>query len=304
MTTLTRGTRPSRTAHAVNGRRAGRPRRAGQRGRLARPGRLTYLSLLAVAAFSIFPLYWSAVVASQTNDAIGRVPPTLLPGGRFLDNASRVFEESEFAKALVNSFIVSGTVAVSMVLFSTLAGYAFAKLRFRGRNALMLVVVGTLMVPTQLGTVPLYILMGELGWINSLQAVIVPFMVSAFGVFFMRQYLVEAVPTELLEAGRMDGCSMIRLFWHVVMPAARPAAAVLGMLTFMQTWNEFFWPLLVMTPDNPTVQVALRDLAAGYVTDYSLIFTGTVIGTVPLIVVFVLLGRQIIGGIMQGAIKG
>jgi cellobiose transport system permease protein len=120
----------------------------------------------------------------------------------------------------------------------------------------------------------------------------------------MTQYLSEAVPTELLEAGRVDGCSTIRLFWHVVLPAARPAAAVLGMLTFLTAWNDFFWPLVVLTPEDPTVQVVLSTLSAGRITDYSLALTGALIAILPLLVVFVVLGKQIIGGIMQGAVKG
>jgi cellobiose transport system permease protein len=133
--------------------------------------------------------------------------------------------------------------------------------------------------------------------------VIVPGLVTAFGVFFMTQYMTRAVPTELLEAGRVDGCSTARLFWHVVLPAARPAAAVLGLFTFMQAWNDFFWPLVVLQ-DNPTVQVALSSLASGYTTDYTLTLTGTVLATGPILIVFLVLGRQIVGGIMQGALKG
>jgi cellobiose transport system permease protein len=134
--------------------------------------------------------------------------------------------------------------------------------------------------------------------------VIAPNLVSAFGVFFMTQYLTAALPTELLEAGRVDGCSTISLFWHVVLPIARPAAAVLGMLTFMTSWNDFFWPLVVLTPENPTVQILLSSLASGYFTDFSLTLTGAALATLPLIVVFGLLGKYLISGIMQGAIKG
>lgn len=271
---------------------------------LWRPGKLTYLTLIGLIVFSALPLYWTAVVASQPNSSVAKVPPVLVPGGRFLANAREVFGTVQFAKALTNSFIVSGSIAVSVVFFSTMAGFAFAKLRFRGRNILLLTVISTMLIPVQIAVVPLYIIMGEFGWTNRLAAVIVPFMVSAFGVFFMRQYLVEAVPTELLESGRVDGCSTIRLFWHIVLPAARPAAAVLGMLTFMQAWNDFLWPLIVLTPQNPTVQVALSTLASGYVQDYSLVFTGTAIATIPLLAVFLVLGRQIVGGIMQGAVKG
>jgi cellobiose transport system permease protein len=272
--------------------------------RLHHPRRLTYVLLLGIVAVSAFPLYWSGVVASQTNDAIGRVPPVLVPGGHLFSNIARVFDETTFALALTNSFIVAGAITISVVLFSTLAGFAFAKLRFRGRQALLIAVIATMMVPTQLGIIPLYLLMAKLSWIGSLTAVIVPALVSAFGVFFMTQYLSEAIPTELLEAGRVDGCGTLRLWWHVALPAARPAAAVLGMFTFMGAWNDFFWPLVVLSPDNPTVQVALSTLASGYAQDYSLVLTGTALATLPLVVLFVALGRYIIDGIMQGAVKG
>ncbi|WP_182875224.1 carbohydrate ABC transporter permease [Microbispora sp. H10670] len=264
----------------------------------------TYAALVAVLLGSLFPVYWSLIVASHDNDAIARVPPVLTPGGHLFENIARVFDTTAFGKAMLNSFIVSGSVTVSVVLFSTLAGFAFAKLRFRGRTSLLVVAIATTTVPHQLGIIPLYILMAELGWTGRLEAVIVPGLVTAFGVFFMTQYLSSAVPDELLEAGRIDGCSTLRLFWHVVVPAARPAAAVLGLFTFMQAWNDFFWPLVVLTPENPTVQVALSSLASGYTTDYALVLTGTVLATVPVVAVFAALGRQIIGGIMSGAIKG
>lgn len=270
-----------------------------------RPGRLAYLTLLAVLFFSGFPLYFGLVVASQDNSALGRIPPPVLPGSNLLANIRRVFDTVPFEAALLNSAIVASTITVSVVLFATLAGFAFAKLAFRGRTVLLLVVVATMMVPTQLGVVPLYLMMTELGWTDTLPAVIVPGLVNAFGVFFMTQYLREALPTELLDAGRIDGAATHRLFWHVVLPAARPAAAVLGMLTFLTAWNDYFWPLIVLSsPENYTVQVALSNLRSGYITDYSLVLTGTVLATVPLLVVFVVLGKQIIGGIMQGAVKG
>ncbi|GAA3801171.1 carbohydrate ABC transporter permease [Sphaerisporangium flaviroseum] len=266
--------------------------------------KLTYLTLLAVAFFSALPLYYSVVVASRDNSALADVPPPLIPGGNLFANVARVFDTVPFALALMNSVLVSGAIAISVMFFSTLAGFAFAKLRFRGGRALLVLTVATMMVPTQLGIIPLYLLMVKLEWTGSMYALVVPALVSAFGVFFMTQYLSRALPTELLEAGRVDGCTTWGLFWHVVIPAARPAAAVLGMLTFMSAWNDYFWPLVVLTPENPTVQVALSTLAAGYVSDYALSLTGTALGTLPLVIVFALLGKQIIGGIMQGAVKG
>jgi cellobiose transport system permease protein len=271
--------------------------------RLHRPGRLTYLTLIAVVFFSGFPLYWSVVVASLDNSALGQIPPPLLPGGHLIENVRRVFDTVAFGRALANSVIVASTITFSVVLLSTLAGFAFARLRFAGRPALYVSVIVTIMVPTQLGIIPLYILMAKVGWINTLYAVIAPNLVSAFGVFFMTQYLSSALPADLLEAGRVDGCTTWGLFWHVVLPVARPAAAVLGMLTFMNAWNDFFWPLVVLTPENPTVQVSLSTLSSGYNRDYALTLTGTALATVPLIVVFGLLGKHLIQGIMQGAIK-
>jgi cellobiose transport system permease protein len=269
-----------------------------------RGGRLTYAILAAVTVVSTFPFYWTIVAASTSNSAISRVPPPLLPGGNLLSNLNKALTQVNMAKALLNSTIVAGSIALGTVLFSTLAGFAFAKLRFRGRNLLLFVTIGTLMVPPQLGIIPLFMLIARLQWVNHLQAVILPTLVSAFGVFFMRQYLSEALPTELLEAGRVDGASTFRIFWRIVLPVARPAMAVLGMLTFMQAWNDFFWPIIALTGENPTVQVALLGLGQGYVPDHSIILAGTLIGTVPLLAVFLLLGRHIVGGIMQGAIKG
>ena len=266
--------------------------------------RSTYLLLGIVVLASLFPLYWSLVAASNDQAAISKVPPNLLPGTHLLDNLRRMLELVDMRKALVNSFVVSGSVTISVVLTATLAGFAFAKLRFRGRGALLGTVIATMMVPTQLGIIPLYIMMAQwFGWADHLQALILPAAASAFGVFFMRQYLVSALPTELIEAARVDGCSTLRVYWNIVLPVARPAAAVLGMLTFMATWNDFYWPLVALTPQNPTVQVALSSLAGGYVTDYSVLLTGALVSSLPILVVFALMGRHILDGIMQGAVK-
>jgi cellobiose transport system permease protein len=269
-------------------------------------GRLTYLALVLTAALSIFPIYWMFVVASRTSDAMGQVPPPVTPGGNLGANIARLFENTDayFLTGLINSAIVAISVTVSVVFFSTLAGFAFAKLRFRGRNALLLGIVATMMVPTQLGVIPLYMLMTKLNWNDRLPAVIVPALVTGFGVFMMRQYAGQAVSTELIEAARMDGCNTARIYWNVVLPALRPAAAVLGLLTFMTTWNDFLWPYAVLNdPENPTVQLSLRALSDGYYQDMSQVFTGTAIATLPLLLVFIVFGRQIIGGIMEGAVK-
>jgi cellobiose transport system permease protein len=283
-----------------------RRQQRGRRFQQAGPG--TYLFLILVAAASAFPLYWSFVVASHDNSAVSSYPPVLTPGGELWHNITRLFNSGEvsvnFWTALINSAIVATVVSVCVVFFSALAGFAFAKLEFRGRGFLLLCVVATMLVPVQLGVIPLYIEMAHFGWTNHLQAVIAPNVVTAFGVFLMRQYIVAAVPNELIDASRVDGCHTARVFWHVILPAVRPVAAVLGLLTFMTTWNDFFWPLIVLSSQNPTVQVAVSSLASGYVEDYALVLTGTFVSIVPLLLVFLFLGRNIIGGIMQGAVKG
>ena len=281
-------------------RRRRRPQTAGT----LQGGRLSYLILGFALLISAFPFYWTIVAASRSNADLAKVPPTLLPGPNLIKNFEAVLEEAAIGKALLNSFIVSGSITVGTVLCSTLAGFAFAKLRFRGRGALLTLTIGTMMIPPQLGVIPLFMLIAELQWVNQLQAVILPGLVSAFGVFFMRQYLAQSLPDELIEAARVDGASTARIFWSVVIPIARPGMAVLGMLTFMTAWNDFFWPIIALSSQEPTVQVALRQLGGGYVHDQSVIMAGTLLGTLPVLLVFGLLGRQIVGGIMQGAVKG
>jgi|RhiMetdeSRZDD1v2_1073273.scaffolds.fasta_scaffold15080_7 cellobiose transport system permease protein len=268
---------------------------------------LTRIAIGATIILSIFPLYWMIVVASRDASAATTFPPPMTPGGNLADNVSTAINDdsSNLVKGLINSFIVSGTVAFSVVVISTLAGFAFAKLRFKGSTVLLAIILLTMAVPLQhIGIVPLYIMMIELGWVNTLQAVILPFLVNGFGIFLMRQYTIQAVPDELVEAARIDGASTLRIYWNIVLPAVRPGIAVLGLLTFMQNWNEFLWPLIALSPDNPTVQVAIQQLTTGnYSADYSMIFTGTLLSILPLLIVFIAFGKQIVGGIMEGGVK-
>ncbi|WP_405704715.1 carbohydrate ABC transporter permease [Streptomyces xanthophaeus] len=279
-------------------------RKGGGAGKTMTGGWLAYLILGVALLISAFPFYWTIVAASRSNADLAQVPPSLLPGPNLMKNFEAVLEEADIGKALLNSLIVSGSITVGTVLSCTLAGFAFAKLKFRGRGALLTLTIGTMMIPPQLGVIPLFMLIAELQWVNQLQAVILPGLVSAFGVFFMRQYLIQSLPDELIEAARMDGASTSRIFWSIVIPIARPGMAVLGMLTFMTAWNDFFWPVIALSSQEPTVQVALRQLGGGYVNDQSVIMAGTLLGTLPVLLVFGLLGRQIVGGIMQGAVKG
>lgn len=267
-------------------------------------GGLTYVLLALTAFVFLVPFYYMIVAASRPMAEMNQTPPPLLPGPDLWSNVVKAIESQDIGLALMNSMIVSSVITVSTVLLCTLAGFAFAKMRFRGRNVLFGVALGTMMIPPSLGVVPLYALMATLGLAGDLSSVILPSLVQCFGVFFMRQYLIQTLPDELLDAAKVDGATSLRTFWSIVLPIARPGMAVLAMLTFMTAWNDFFWPVITLNSSNPTVQVALNNLGSGYVPDTSVIMAGTLVGTLPVIVVFLLLGRQIVGGIIAGAVKG
>ncbi|CED92422.1 carbohydrate ABC transporter permease [Actinomyces succiniciruminis] len=271
-----------------------------------RPGPVGYIFLIAAVLISAYPLYFAFLLATSNAAEIAKHPiPSLIPKGDLIDNIHRVINSGiDLWGAFLNSLIVSLIVSLSVVFFSTLAGYSFSKLRFRGRDGLLTFVIATMAVPAQLGVVPLFIVMAKLGWTGQLVAVIVPAMVSAFGVFWMTQYIRDALPYELIEAARVDGASMFRTFWSVALPAARPAASMLALFTFVGSWTNFFWPFIVLGAKNPTLPVALQLLQASYFKDYSLIMAGVVVATVPLLILFVFAGRQLVSGIMQGAVKG
>ena len=272
-----------------------------------KPGIFGYAFLVIVILLALFPLYWSLLIGSGDSTTINKQDIDWLPGGNFLKNAAAVVNNPSvgFWRALTNSIIVSTVVSFSVVLFSTLAGYAFAKLKFKGSRGMLMFIIATMAVPTQLGIVPLFIAMSQ--WLHlsgSLLAVILPALVTAFGVFWMTQYLSQALPDELIEAARVDGASMIRTFWHVALPAARPAAAMLALFTFVATWTNFFWPFIILDSNNPTLPVALSLLQSNYFIDYSIVLAGVLLSTIPLLILFVVAGKQLVSGIMQGAVKG
>jgi cellobiose transport system permease protein len=270
------------------------------------PGILTYVALGVIVFLSVFPFYWMFVVASNDTSAMNAVPPAFVPGGNFLTNAQAVFDRTPFGNALLNSAIVATAVAFTQTLFAAMAGFAFAKMSFPLRNTLFVIVVGSMMVPLQLGVVPQFLLISELGWMNQLIAVIVPGLVTAFGVFWMRMHIASAVPDEVLQAAKVDGAGTFRTFRSIVLPMIRPAAAILALFAFLAAWNDFFWPLIVLqTPDSWTAQVALRQVQSqAYITDFGVQFAATVIATVPLLIISIIMGRQLVRGIMEGAVKG
>ena len=264
-----------------------------------------YLILGFVTFLSIFPFYWMFVVASNGSDEISKNPPTLVPGGNFFKVVGDVYSVVDFNKALLNTVIVGTVVALAQVFFSALAGFAFAKLNFKGRRGMTLFVIGTMMLPSQLGVIPLFMLVSAAGWFDTLMALIVPALVTAFGVFWMRQIIDAQVPNELLEAASIDGAGVLRVYWSIVLPIIRQSGFVLGLFSFLATWNDFLWPSLVLSsPENYTAQIAVTQLQASYVLDYALNMGGAFLATVPLLLLFIFVGRKLVSGVMDGAVKG
>ncbi len=264
-----------------------------------------YIALTFMALLSMFPFYWMFVVASNGTEEVSKIPPAILPGPRFWTVLQHVYEVIDFNVALWNTFFVGIVVAVAQVLFSALAGFAFAKLNFKGRRGLILFVIGTMMLPSQLGIIPLYMLVSGFGWIDTLNALIIPALVTAFGVFWMRQVIDAQVPNEMLEAASIDGAGVMRIYWNIVLPIIRQSGFVLGLFSFLATWNDFLWPNLVLqSPGSFTVQVAVQQLKASYFIDYALNLGGAFMATAPLLLLFVFVGRRLVSGVMDGAVKG
>ena len=265
-----------------------------------------YIALGIVTFLSIFPFYWMFIVASNGTDEISKIPPTLVPGPRFFTVVSNVYEVlPQFNQALLNTVYVGTVVALAQVAFSAIAGFAFAKLNFKGQKFMVLFVILTMMLPSQLGIIPLFMIMGNLGLIDSLGALIIPALVTAFGVFWMRQVIDAQVPNELLEAASIDGAGVFRAYWSIVVPIISQSAFVLGLFSFLATWNDFLWPLLVLnTPENFTAQVAVNQLKSSYAIDYALNMGGAFLSTAPLLILFIFVGRRLVRGVMDGAVKG
>jgi cellobiose transport system permease protein len=280
------------------------PRKASAR-RSSGPGRFAAYGLLAAFGLvAAFPFYWMFIIGSNTTLDATASPPIVTPGTQFLQNAQSVFERVPFGQSIINSILVSSCITVSVAMLSTLAGFAFAKFRFRGRKALFLFVVGTMLLPSELTIVPRYIMMSKFDWIDTLQAVIVPGLVSAYGAFWMKQAIEQVVPDELLDAGRIDGCGYLRLYWHVVLPTTRSAVMALALLTFIFSWNDFLWPAVVLqSTENQTIQVALQRLISVHSLDFAVVLTGTCLAVMPVLVLYAVFARQLVSGLTEGAVK-
>jgi multiple sugar transport system permease protein len=281
---------------------------AARRGRREISGRAPwwlYLVLGLGLVVMIGPFVWMLLGAFKPAAELRTTTPTLLPQDWTLKNFSTLFSKLDFATYFVNSAIVAVTVTVANLLFCSMAGYALAKLEWRGRSKVFALVMATLMVPGSVTLVPLFVLMSKLGLVNSYAAVILPFAAGAFGVFLMRQFML-GVPRDLLDAARVDGAGEWRIFWRIVLPLSKPALAALGIFQFLASWNNFLWPLVALTDESKyTLPVALATFAIGQnKADYGLMMAGAVALVAPVIVVFLLLQRHFTQSIAMTGLKG
>ena len=264
---------------------------------------LTYTLLLLGAAVMLLPFLWMVSTSLKTGDATFVMPPELVPAAPTLDNYAEAVSAVPFVRFLLNSLFVSVTSTVLMVLFCAMAGYAFARIRFPGRELLFYLYLATLMIPQQVTLTPLFIVMTWLHWGNSYQALILPASFGAFGTFLMRQFFLR-LPREVEEAAFVDGAGYIRIFFTIAISLARPAMATLAVFAFMASWNSFLWPLII-TSDRAmmTLPLGLSFLQGRYTTDWNVLMAGTVLATLPIIAVYVFAQRYIIQGLSTTGLK-
>lgn len=265
---------------------------------------LSYLILFAGLWIMILPFVWMLSSSFKTLEQVSEIPIRWIPQQFHWENYAEVFRVIPMAKFLGNSLFVAVVSTSATLMVCSLAAYAFARMEFRGRDALFFSYLATMMVPGQVTMIPNFILMKYLGWIDSYYALIIPGIFSAFGVFMMRQFFLT-IPKELEEAAIIDGCGRFRTFWSIILPLAKPAFVTLGIFTFLQEWNSFLWPLIVINKvDMQTVQVGLRTFQGEFGTQWNLLMAGSVIAEIPIIALYIFAQKYIIAGIATSGIKG
>ena len=268
------------------------------------PAAVVINSALGIAAaFALFPLLWMVSVSFMQPGAASSYPPPLLPADATLQNYRDLFARANMGGYLINSLIVAGGLTVTSVLFNVMAGYAFAKLQFSGRDALFKALLTALVIPGQVAMMPLFLMLKAMGLVNTWAGVIVPGMAGVFGIFLVRQYA-RSIPDALLEAARIDGASELRIFILVVLPLLKPVLVTLAVFAFLGSWNDFMWPLIVLTDSTlHTAPVALASLSREHVQDSELMMAGSVVTIAPVLVLFLGLQRYYMQGLLVGSVK-
>jgi multiple sugar transport system permease protein len=267
--------------------------------------RLAVNVLLALLALlSLAPLLWMLSVSFMRAGEANQFPPPLLPAAATLNNYRELFARAGMGRYFLNSVAIASLTTVLAVFFNTLAGYAFAKLNFRGREAAFRALLAALVIPGQVAMMPLFLMMKPLHLVNTWMGAVVPGMAGVFGIFLVRQYA-RSLPDELLEAARIDGAGEWRIFFSIVLPALRPILVTLAVFSFLGAWNDFMWPLIVLSnAELQTLPVALASLSRQHVQDNELMMAGSVVTVLPVLLLFLVLQRHYMRGLLMGAVKG
>ena len=260
--------------------------------------------LVAGAVIALLPTFWMVSASLMPTGEANSFPPRLLPSAPTLEHYAAVFQRLELGRYLVNSSIVALSGTALALIINAMAGYAFAKLQFRGRDRLFRILLGALVIPAQVGMLPLFLLLKKMGLVNTYVGAIVPVMASVFGIFMIRQYALS-IPDDLLDAARIDGAGELRIFSTIVLPVIAPILATFAIFTFINTWNDFMWPLIILSDESRyTLPVALANLSGEHVQDTELMMAGSVVTVLPVMLAFLFLQRYYIAGVMQGSVKG
>jgi len=263
-----------------------------------------YLVVGAGALIMLAPFYFMFVFATQSRTAIFNMPPPMWFGADLLENLRILTTRLPFWRNLGWSVYVALASTALTLLFCSMAGYAFALMEFRFKKPLFTLVMATMLLPSFMSMIPTFLIMDVLGWIDQHRGLYIPGAASAFGIFLMRQFAASAIPRELIEAARMDGCGEFAIYWRIVLPLLKPALGTLGLITFIASWNNFMGPLIVMrSADNYTLPLALRSLQSPVNTEWGALMTGSAIATIPLLILFALSSKQLIAGLTSGAVK-
>jgi multiple sugar transport system permease protein len=272
--------------------------------RSALPAIVLHSALVLGALATLAPLLWMISASFMPAGQANTFPPKLLPSPPTGEHYVALFTRLNLARNLMNSTIVAVGATLISVLVNGMAGYAFAKLRFGANDRLFRLLLAALVIPAQVGMLPLFLMLQKLGLVNTLWGVMIPGLASIFGIFMIRQYAL-AIPDELLDAARIDGASEWRIFWTIVMPLLRPILVTLATFTFLSMWNDFMWPLIILSDDSKyTLPVALANLVGEHVQDTELMMAGSLLTVLPVMVVFLVLQRQYLRGVMMGSVKG
>lgn len=268
------------------------------------PSLVLHAALFAGAAVTLLPLFWMLSASIMSTGESTTFPPHLVPHAPTLRHYRELFVRLDLGRAFFSSAVIALVVTFLSVLFSSMSGYAFAKLRFPGRERMFGILLIALIVPPQVGMLPLFLLMKQLHLVNTYWGAIIPSVVTVFGIFLIRQFMLS-VPQELLEAARIDGASEWRIYWSIVLPLARPILATLATFMFMSMWNDFMWPLIVLSDQSHyTLPVAIANLTGEHVLDVELMMASSVLTILPVLIVFIVLQRYYVAGIMAGSVKG